>query len=173
MFRKTSWRLVAALSLALCLAAAAPASAATYKSTRVNDVWGTMGVWGTYANFLAEWTYQSHSDGTSTVTKVEMMSDLEYGKDCTEIVCTDWSAGFTASFLTSSGSVITTIHPSGQACYGNAWPGRDRVFWQCRAGAVNLPPSAYKVKFTWSVSVETGNGIWLTAWSATKTVAIF
>ena len=161
------------LSLALLasVALAAPVNAATSGSTSVLNVWGSMGVWGTHTHFFATW--QATRSSVWLVDDLDMDATVVNGDDCTTIVCTQWSYGASATFLSATGAKVgTVLVPPTGSCHTSVAVPRDRPFSRCYTNAFGVSLSATKVKFTWTVSVKRRDGLWVPAWSATKTVPI-
>jgi len=163
---------IGALTLSIAVSGTAFAG---YGGTSVLNVFGSMGVWGTNTNFFARWkAYQFHAEGTTTwqVEGLEMSALVQNGKACTSDICTDWSFAANARFYNSSGAQVAITTPPIGGCYTAAYGVNDRHFVRCNPYAVTVPITAKTMKFTWTVSVKRRDGIWVQAWTATKTVAL-
>ncbi len=157
--------------------AVAPANAAYTRFTSAQDVPASFPspLFGTTADFTAQWTVQSRSDGTSTISKVQMISMINNGKSvCHVETCKDWVVTASAVFYRVNGTQIgVPVTPQPQnLCYDIAVPANDKVFTFCDEAAFSLPVNAATVKFTWAVKVTSVGGA-QTVWSKTKTVSIF
>lgn len=172
MLKRRNPRLGLVAGLVACLAIAGTVSASG--STSVLNVWGTMGVWGTYTNFTAQWQASKMTSEGQTywhVQKFGMDAVVLNGKACTSDICTAWSFNSNAKFLNSAGQQVTSLAPPIGNCYTAAYSSSDRYFSRCGWTSGNdLPLTVTQVKLTWTVSVQRRDGIWVNAWSATKTV---
>jgi hypothetical protein len=165
----------ALLAVVASLAIATNVFAAS-RTTNVLNVWGTVGLWGGYTNFFADWQVQQwHSEQRTTwlVDHFEMSAVVQNGKNCDPSYCTEWSFGAVASFQNSLGQQITSLAPPTLQCYSASYSSNSKFFAKCGwTLGRELPLSVTKVRLTWTVSVLRPNGTWVNAWGATKTVSL-
>jgi hypothetical protein len=163
----------------LAAAIASPAAAAR-KSTnadtglvRVVD-FANGDVWDSWGHFYAEWDKVFvHEDGINLwhFSYMHMAGALEDLSQCPWHFCTGGASSFKATFLTSSGSVVTSFYlPVGYCGLDNAWPGGWGVWNRCRTN-FDIPYSATQIRFNWLLTESTATGSTI-AWSQGKTVAI-
>lgn len=107
------------------------------------------------------------------IDDLQMDATVQNGMACDANICTEWQFNANARFLTAGGSQVgsTLIPPTG-SCYSSATDPNARLFKRCQSNAIGVSLSATQVRFTWTVSVKRSDGLWLNAWSATKTVPI-
>jgi hypothetical protein len=169
-YRRLRHALVAAL-----LASIAVTSTASATGASALNVWGTMGVWGTNTNFFASATVsQYHSEGKTVylVEKFEMSALVQNGKNCLPVICESWQFNANGVFLNAAGQTVGTITPPTGRCNSAAYGANDLAFARCRVAGYEVPLTANRVRFTWTVSVQRAtDGLWLNAWGATKTIA--
>ena len=144
---------------------------AAAKSTNVTNVWGTIGVWGTYTDFYSRW--QQTFTGVWSFDDFEITARVRTGMDCNpNNRCQAWAFTGDMKFYNSSNvQVGSTIGPVNGFCYSQASDPRDRLFGRCKYDPFGVSPTATYVKITWGVWIMV-SGQWGQIWSATKTVTL-
>lgn len=164
---------ITVLLMAAVLTTAGPVSASYLRNTSVQNVWLTIGAFGSWADFFATWKVTTRSDGTSTITNFQTESVVRIGDQCSPEYCVDWTDKATITYLKANGDRIGDPIPLPNAqCYGWAYPEVAKVWVRCRSAATSLPASAAKVNIRWVVTVERLDG-WRFSWIGDKTVSIF
>jgi hypothetical protein len=168
-------RLALILGLLASIAMSTTASAAE-RSTTANEVFGTVGVFGTWTVFKADWDVSKLYNGSTLewrFTHVGMNATVERGMTCPGEICTEWKFAGNFKFYNAAGVQVGSTHnpPTGK-CHTTAVLQGDRFFARCETTDFWMPLSATKVKFTWTVSVKRLDGLWLNPWSTTKTVTL-
>jgi hypothetical protein len=152
-------------------------------SVFVPNVWGSTGVWGTYANFDAHYVAtQRYSYPTQwwTITNLEMTALIQNGKTCEAVgYCTGWGYSAVATFYDWHGTKVLTVNVPNGSCYSHAWSTDSLFFTKCRYGsftfAVNKPSVVTLTKMTlsWSVGVLVhGTFYFANVWHATRSLTL-
>ena len=145
------------------------------ESTSVTGDWGSMGVWGTYADYYARWQVNAIREGGVTkwsIEKFDMDAVLRNGMDCTSLICQNWASSAKVEFLNAAGGVVATRNLPSDNCYSVFQNPRNRHFSRCQRAGFGLSLSVTKVRLTWTVSVQNRNGFWSSPWQAVKTVPL-
>ena len=186
--RKLGRILSAIVGAAFIASTLAPSAAAGWTSTSVLNVSGcyrnTLGLcaWTSTSNFFALWSARvEYSEGHYYwyVTNLQMDVVVANGKNCMvgPNNCTNWDLVATATFLNSSGATVASYYIDSLitenllSCYDVAYNPSSIYLYGCRT-ATEVPYSATKVRFNWSVSMKCGTCNTQTPWTATKTVTL-
>jgi hypothetical protein len=173
-------------SLRIAIVAASLASlifggsaAAAMRGATVLGVWGSMGVFGTYADFGATWDATTFVSGMGIpywrFDDFQMNATLRNGLDCPVTICKAWSFAGSVSFLNANNTQVGSFTPPSTIapCYEIWHTSRDRMFYRCRTVLYDISKTAVKMKLSWTVSVQrASDGLWLQAWKGSKTVTI-
>lgn len=175
-----------AFGMTAILASSGVAMAGT-GSTLVQNVWGSAGAFGNYANFDAHWTAWQYTSGTTqtwTILNLEMTALIKGGGSCEHPVvgpayCTGWGFSGVATFSDWRGNTVLTVNLPAGSCYTHAASTNDRLLSVCRTGSfsfsVNKPSvvTLSKVTFSWSVGMQAARMFFFSnAWHYSRAITL-
>lgn len=173
------------LSTALALSAIMATSGLTLAGTGnvlVQNVWGSAGAFGAWANFGAQYVATQTWTGTTQtwkITNLEMTALIKGGKNCGTIYCSGWGFAGVASFYDWHNTKVLTVNLPAGSCYSHAIGSTDLLFVECRSGtftfSVNKPSVVTLTKMTlsWSVGVLVNGMFWFgDAWHTSKSLTL-
>lgn len=166
------------LALTLVVTTVTP-TAAVARTTSTGEYWLTIGLWGGWARYGAQWDISQTQDAGQTwwvLRRVAFTAVARPGKTCLNSgYCRSFSTSVKAEVLSSSGQVLRTItNPSYATDCGWTYAyGADSVLVvRCALGGYQIGASANRIRFTWQMLVTRRDGVPFSWQQVTKTVAI-
>jgi hypothetical protein len=137
-------------------------------------VWGTVGPFGSYATFYAQWKAARtvSSSGTDwTITNLELDGLIRNGRTCDSSVCSGWGWTFTAKFYDSHSKLITSLTVPAGICWtypiidsNSYWLTRCKTSLKFHTSDTSVVQLA-RAKFTWNVGVLLYGYFYTPGWS--------
>lgn len=178
-FRRFALSITLAMSAIIAMSGIALAGTA---GVTVQNVWGSAGAFGAYANFDAHWAASQRWVGTTqtwTVSNLEMTALIKGGRNCDPIYCSGWGYTATANFYDWNNKKVLSVTLPGGACYAHATSPSDLLLSRCKAGSFSFSvskPSVLtltKMTLTWSVGLLVDGTLYFgDRWHYSKSVTL-